>query len=221
MLPIRDHTPSTRVPFVTIGLILLNVIAFWMEFSAADQEAFIRTWALVPANVNPGNPFSLIPFVTSQFLHAGFAHIAFNMWYLWIFGDNVEGRLGHVPYLLFYLIGGVAAALTQYIVDTGSDIPMLGASGAVAGVLGAYWALFPHHRVDTIMPGLYGSATLPAGTVLLFWFVAQLFSGTVAIVGGTAAGGGTAWFAHIGGFVFGWVIAKLFYSGVTTPSIRA
>lgn len=219
MLPIRDHTPSTRFPFVTIGLILANVAAFWAEMSATDLDAFIRTWALVPADVTLSNPMSLIPFVSSQFLHAGFAHIGFNMWYLWIFGDNVEGRLGHIPYLLFYLLAGIAAAASQFFFSIGSTIPMLGASGAVAGVLGAYWALFPHHRVDTILPGLYGSATLPAGVVLLSWFVLQLFSGTASFLENTGAeGGGTAWWAHIGGFVFGWVIAKMFYgkSAVTS-----
>lgn len=209
MLPIRDHTPSERFPFVTIALILANAGVFWLELTAPDTEAFVRTWALTPAAVSLGDPMSLATFVTSQFLHAGFAHIIFNMWYLWIFGDNVEGRLGHLPFLLFYLVSGVAAGLAQFVFSMGSDIPMLGASGAVAGVLGAYWALFPHHRVDTIMPGLWGAATLPAGAVLLFWFVGQLFSGTASVLGGTAAGGGTAWFAHIGGFMFGWVTGKM------------
>lgn len=211
MLPIRDHEPSERFPFVTIGLIAANVLVFLVEVTAPDLEAFVGAWALVPSSVSISEPSSLIPFVTSQFLHAGFAHIAFNMWYLWIFGDNVEGRLGHLPYLLFYLGAGVLAALVQFFFLLGSDIPMLGASGAVAGALGAYWALFSHHRVDAILPigFTYARMTLPAGTVLLFWFVGQLLNGSLSILDAeSAATGGVAWWAHIGGFVFGWVIGQ-------------
>lgn len=208
MLPIRDHTPSERFPFVTIGLILANVWVFYLELSAIDPGLFVRTWALTPSLVSM-DPTSWIPFVSSQFLHGGFAHILFNMWYLWIFGDNIEGRFGHIHYVIFYILAGVAAALSQFVFSIGSDIPMLGASGAVAGVLGAYWALFPHHRIDTMMPGFYGSATLPASIVLFFWFITQLFSGTASVLDGSYTGGGTAWFAHIGGFVFGWIIGKI------------
>jgi len=211
MLPIRDHTPSERFPFVTIGLIILNLIAFYFEFTAPDPDLFVQQWALVPASVSMTDPSTWIQFITSQFLHAGFAHILFNMWYLWIFGDNVEGRFGHLIFLGFYLVSGVAAALAQMMFSAESTIPMLGASGAIAGVLGAYWALFPHHRVDAILPGTMIQTTMPAGAVLLFWFVGQLFSGTVSILDQSYLGGGTAWFAHIGGFVAGWVIAKVFF----------
>ncbi len=210
MLPIRDHEPSYRFPIVTIGIIALNVWVFFRELTSVNLDAFLRTWALVPASVDFGSPASLVPFVTSQFLHAGIAHILFNMWYLWIFGDNIEGRLGHVRYLVFYVVAGIVAGLVQFFFLAGSDIPMLGASGAVAGVLGAYWVLFPHHRVDTLLPsfGFWSRATLPAGAVLLFWFVAQLFSGVGSIASGSAATGGVAWWAHIGGFAFGWIVAR-------------
>lgn len=211
MLPIRDHEPSHRFPFITIGIIALNVFVFFQELAAENLDAFIRQWALIPALVDAGDLFSFMPFVTSQFLHAGIAHILFNMWYLWIFGDNVEGHFGHGRFLGFYLISGVLAALTQFFFLIGSDVPMLGASGAVAGVLGAYWALFPHHRVDTLIPyfGFLSRATLPAGAVLLFWFVSQLFSGVASVVGGSAATAGVAWWAHIGGFVFGWLMGRV------------
>lgn len=209
MIPIRDHEPSARFPFVTIGLIALNIWVFVQEFLAGDVEGFIRTWALVPSAVDLARPASLLPFVTSQFLHAGIAHIAFNLWYLWIFGDNVEGRFGHLRYAVFYVLAGIIAAAVQFFFLVGSDIPMLGASGAVAGVLGAYWVLFPHHRVDTLFPtfGFWTRQTFPASVVLLFWFVGQLFSGVGAVAVGSAATSGVAWWAHIGGFVFGWLVA--------------
>jgi membrane associated rhomboid family serine protease len=145
------------------------------------------------------------------------------MWVLWIFGDNVEGRFGHILFLLFYLAAGVVAALAQLWFIAGMDIPMLGASGAVAGALGAYWALFSHHRVDAVVPlgFAFTTTTLPAGMVLLFWFVGQLFSGTASVVDGSASVGGVAFFAHIGGFVFGWIIAQFFKRRPMQPSLMA
>ena len=210
MLPIRDHAPSHRFPIITIGIITLNVWVFFRELAAPSLQQFIEQWALVPALVDFGDLVTLTPFVTSQFLHAGVAHLLFNMWYLWIFGDNVESHYGHVWFLAFYLIAGIIAGLVQFFFLIGSSIPMLGASGAVAGVLGSYWLLFPHHRVDTLIPsfGFWSRATLPAGVVLLFWFVGQLFSGLGSITVGSAATGGVAWWAHIGGFAFGWLVAR-------------
>ncbi len=209
MLPLRDHEPSERIPIITIGLIIVNASVFFLEITSQNLDAFIATWALVPSH--PSFDFLFLRgFVTSQFLHGGFAHILFNMWYLWIFGDNVEGRFGHLRFLTFYLAAGVVAALAELPFLLGSDIPMLGASGAIAGVLGAYLALFPHHRVDALMPtfiGFWHRATLPASIVLFFWFITQLFSGTAAIV--QQASGGVAWWAHIGGFVFGWLVGNV------------
>ena len=208
MLPIRDHERSHRFPFVTIGIIALNVWVFFQELAAPSLEQFIERWALIPALVDFSDVTSLVPFLTSQFLHAGIAHILFNMWFLWIFGDNVEGHFGHVRFLAFYLSAGIIAGLAQLFFSLGSPIPMLGASGAVAGVLGAYWVLFPRHRVDTLLPFGFGSiTTLPASVVLLFWFAGQLFSG-IGSLGVGAATGGVAWWAHIGGFVFGWLVAR-------------
>lgn len=184
---------------------------FFQELNSPDLEQFIRQWALVPAQLSSSNPASWWNFVTSQFLHAGVAHIVFNMWYLWIFGDNVEAHFGHLRYVFFYIAAGIVAGLAQLFFLTDPTIPMLGASGAVAGVLGAYWALFPHHRIDTFLPvfGWWSRTTLPASAVLLFWFVGQLISGATSFVDGSAATGGVAWWAHIGGFAFGWAIAKL------------
>lgn len=209
MLPIRDHEPSNIFPFMTIAIIAMNVIVFFFEITSPDLEAFISQWALIPSNVDLLNPLSLIPFISSQFLHAGYMHIISNMWFLWIFGDNVEAHFGHFKYLLFYLVSGILAAIVQFFFLIGSDIPMLGASGAVAGVLGAYLALFPRHRVDTLMPGLFFSATLPASFVLLLWFGTQLLNGSAAFVNTPAATGGVAWWAHIGGFAFGWMMGKM------------
>jgi len=139
-------------------------------------------------------------------------HIGSNMWYLWIFGDNVEGRLGHGRFLLFYLAAGIVATAAQLPQLLGTDTPLLGASGAIAGVLGMYLAFFPHHRVDALVPDFFGfwrMMTIPAGVVLGFWFVLQVFSGAGSI---GATGGGVAWFAHIGGFVFGWILGKALHT---------
>ena len=207
MLPLRDHEPSERIPIITIGLIILNTAAFFLEITSPDIDIFIQTWALVPSALHITHPRSFVTFLTSPFLHGGFVHILSNMWYLWIFGDNVEGYFGHGKFLVFYLVTGIVAAAAELPFLLGSDIPMLGASGAIAGVLGAYLALFPHHRVDTLVPtfiGFWTRTTLPASIVLFFWFVIQLFSGTAAIV--QQASGGVAWWAHIGGFVFGWIV---------------
>lgn len=217
MLPLRDHEPSHRTPIVTVTLIILNVIAFFFTMTAPDPEGFIRQWALLASEFGTFTPGEIFTLVTSQFLHAGIMHIAFNMWYLWIFGDNVEARFGHVRFLLFYIASGIVAALAQLWFLWGSDVPMVGASGAIAGVLGAYWALFPRHRVDTILPGIWARATLPAGTVLFLWFALQLLSGTASVANNTSATGGTAWWAHIGGFVFGWLVGRM----VRGPGERA
>ena len=203
MLPLRDHEPSELFPVVTIALIIGNILAFIVEYMSPDLDVFIQAWALVPSVMNP------ITFLTSMFLHGGFMHIASNMWYLWIFGDNVEGRLGHGRFLIFYIAAGLIAAFAELPQLAGSDVPLLGASGAIAGVLGMYLAFFPHHRVDALIPDFFGFwrvMTIPAGLVLGFWFVLQIFSGVGSI---GVSGGGVAWFAHIGGFAFGWILGKI------------
>jgi membrane associated rhomboid family serine protease len=203
MFPIGDDNTSRRTqPVVTYALIALNVLFFFVELSAGD--AFIQTWAFVPSRflANPGGDFLTI--FTSMFMHGGWLHIGGNMLYLWIFGDNVEDRFGHLRYLVFYLLCGMAATFAQMAFSLGSGIPNLGASGAIAGVLGAYLLLFPQRRV-TVMLGS-GVTQMPALVVIGLWFVLQLFSG-IGSIAGSADTGGIAYMAHIGGFIAGVVLA--------------
>lgn len=223
MFPLRDHEAPSRFGFLTYSLIGINILAFLAQLAAPDPHAFIMSWAVTPSALSLGNPGAWITLVTSQFLHGGFLHIAGNMWYLHIFGDNVEDRVGRLGYLALYLSAGVAAALAQVAVEPNSTIPMLGASGAIAGVLGAYLALFPKNRIDTIVPyglGVWGRSTLPAALVLGFWFVLQLFNGTASVVGGQAGMGGVAFWAHAGGFAYGWIVGKLLARGGPPEAIR-
>lgn len=205
MIPLYDTALRRRMPLVTWLLIAANIAIFVYEvgFSPAALERFIRTWGLVPAQLFAHPQAEWVTIVTSMFLHGGWLHILSNMWVLFIFGDNVEERMGGLSYLLFYLLSGVAAALLQSFLLPSSGEPMIGASGAIAGVLGAYLILFPHARVASLVPILFIFTVIqvPATLFLLFWFVSQLFSGWLAI--GGAAGSGIAWWAHVGGFLFG------------------
>jgi membrane associated rhomboid family serine protease len=206
MFPIGDDNSGRRtVPVVTFTLIALNVLVFLVELSGG--EPFIVRWAFVPSRF-AANPIGDAPTIlSSMFMHAGWLHLGGNMLYLWIFGDNVEDRLGHVKFLIFYLLCGVAATFAQMMVDPGSSIPNLGASGAIAGVLGAYILMFPGGRVSV----LQGATVIqvPALVVIGLWFVLQLFSG----VGSLADAGqtdGVAYMAHVGGFVAGVGLAFVF-----------
>lgn len=208
MLPLRDTQPARIFPFLTIAIIVANILVFLMELAAPDIEVFIAQYALIPARIDFLQVSTLAPFITSQFLHGGFLHIASNMWFLWIFGDNVEERLGRLFYVPFYLLAGAVGGLLQYIFISNSTLPMLGASGAVAGVLGAYYAMFPKHNIRTLVPvfGFFTVMNLPASLMLFYWFFTQIFSGVATITTGTFALGGVAWFAHIGGFALGWFV---------------
>jgi rhomboid family protein len=201
MFPISDVIPSRTVPFVTVGLILLNSVVFLHQVLLPDRqlEAFVLQYALVPAW------FSWTSVVTSMFLHGGWLHVIGNMLYLWIFGDNVEDRLGHVRYLFFYLACGCIAALGQVIVNPYSSVPMLGASGAIAGVMGAYFVLYPESRVLTAVFVFifFDVIEIPAIFFLGVWFLMQLLNGVGSLGVSNAAGGGTAFFAHVGGFIAG------------------
>ena len=213
-MPIRDHNPSNKFPFITITLIALNLYVFYLQLTASSIEGFIYQYALVPASIDFKNFDSLYPFITALFLHGGFIHLGSNMLFLWVFGDNIEATLGHIKFLVFYLFAGIIASFTQYLLLTGSDIPQIGASGAIAGVLGAYLILFPKARIDVLIPlGLFPIVTaVPAYLMLLYWFVTQLFSGGASVVAGVAGGGGIAWFAHIGGFLAGVISIRIFSS---------
>lgn len=218
MFPVSDTKTSGHFPFVTVGIIALNVYIFFLQLTSPDIEGFIRQYALVPSLVDFANFSTLLPFITSQFLHGGFLHIIGNMLFLWIFGDNVENRLG-VWYLPFYLTGGVIAGLSQFVLNSSSDIPMLGASGAVAAVLGAYLVWYPKHQVKTLvfLGPVVTFMTFGAPIMLGYWFLTQVLSGTTAIVATSQDQGGVAYFAHIGGFVYGFMVARLFKNS-TLPS---
>jgi len=205
MFPIGDDNTSRRtVPLVTYALIALNVLFFFLEQSGGD--AFIGKWAFVPRRFL-ANPFGdFLTLFTSMFMHAGWVHLGGNMLYLWIFGDNVEDRFGHIKFIIFYLLSGLAATLAQLAFSLGSNVPNLGASGAIAGVLGAYILLFPQGKVRV----LQGQQVIqvPALIVIGIWIVLQFFSG-IGSIGNTAQTGGVAYMAHIGGFVAGLVLTSL------------
>ncbi|MEP6568757.1 MAG: rhomboid family intramembrane serine protease [Acidobacteriota bacterium] len=205
MFPIGDDDSARRTaPVVTYALIALNILFFFVELSGGDP--FIQHWSVVPQRLlaNPGADFPTI--FTSMFMHAGWLHLGGNMLYLWIFGDNVEDSFGHLKFLIFYLLCGIAATLAQLAFSTGSNVPNLGASGAIAGVLGAYILLFPREQVKVLMGR--GVIPVPALVVIGFWIVLQFVSGIGSI--SSAQTGGVAYMAHIGGFLAGVVLTLLF-----------
>jgi membrane associated rhomboid family serine protease len=208
MIPIRDTIPSTRFPAVTIGLICLNAIVFIVEInlSARGLETLFLHWGIVPLRfTHPRLDANYLTFISSMFLHGGWMHIIGNMWSLWIFGDNVEDRMGRMGFLAFYILSGLAAGVGHVVTNPVSPVPTVGASGAIAGVMGAYLLLFPHARVVTIIPIFifFQIVEVPAVIFLGIWFVIQLFSGTVSLATAGANAGGVAWWAHIGGFMVG------------------
>ncbi len=205
MIPLRDHNPTADAPLVTYALIAVNIVVFLYQFSllsAGPQaaEAFVMSFGAVPAHIGAaiGGDYPVLPafapVVTSMFLHGGFMHLIGNMWFLWIFGDNVEDELGHVGYLAFYLACGVMASLAHFMSDPASAIPAIGASGAISGVMGAYLIRFPHARVTTLIPLfiIFTTVELPAALILVYWFAIQFFSGAASF---GAEGGGVAWWA--------------------------
>ena len=207
MLPVGDDNTGRRtVPYVTFGLIAMNVLFFFAELNGG--EALVEQWAFVPRRflANPAGDF--LTLFTSMFMHAGWVHLLSNMLYLWIFGDNVEDRFGHIRFTVFYLVSGLAATAAQLAFSTGSNIPNLGASGAIAGVLGAYILMFPQGKVNVLMGR--GVIPMPALVVIGFWIVLQLFSGIGSFATTTAVEtGGVAYMAHIGGFIAGFVLTFL------------
>jgi membrane associated rhomboid family serine protease len=212
MFPLYDTVRSRQFPLINLTLILANILAFLYELQRdpAALEQFIFTWGLIPARLFSDPETTWPTFFSSMFLHGGWFHIINNMWVLFIFGDNVEARMGKIRYLLFYLLSGVAAGLLQAYILPNSTVPMIGASGAVAGVLGAYLILFPRSRIASLVPILFifTIVEIPAMLFLIFWFVSQLYSGLFAIRGGGESG--IAWWAHIGGFIFGVVMVWFF-----------
>jgi len=229
VIPLSDDPKSRSFPVVTVVLIIINVVVFLYEIGLGGRsEAFVQAFGAVPAeivsgrDVPPAAPFGnvYLTLFTSMFLHGGFLHIASNMIYLWVFGDNVEDAFGHVGYLIFYLVCGLIAGLAQIAIDPTSRIPSIGASGAIAGVLGAYLVIFGSAQVRTLVflgPIIF-LPRIPAMFLIGFWFVTQLISGLGALTDRTQQTGGVAFWAHIGGFVAGVVLALLFRPRVAPAS---
>ena len=202
MIPLRDIIPSRTTPYITVTIIALNVMAWLFELSLPRDvlPVFLQVYGVVPAD------FHLSTLISSMFLHGGWSHIIGNMWYLWIFGDNIEDRLGHGRFIVFYLLCGIAAAMGQIVMDPSSELPTIGASGAIAGVMGAYFVLYPHSRVLTLIPWIFLQVVeLPAIVLLGFWFLMQLFSAGAIAVTASTHGGGVAFAAHVAGFVMGMI----------------
>jgi membrane associated rhomboid family serine protease len=237
MIPLRDDVPSRTVPFVNYALIAINAVLFFFELSLGERlERFVFAAAVVPSLYTGGDGALAIPEILwtsldpslggrvliAMFLHGGWAHLLGNMLYLWIFGDNVEDRMGHFRFLLFYLLCGWAASYAHIWAQPSSPMPSLGASGAIAGVLGAYITLYPSARVLTMIPlGIFlHMARIPAVFFLGFWFLQQFLSGALTLKVATAQSGGVAWWAHIGGFAAGFVLVWIFQSRKRRPPQR-
>jgi membrane associated rhomboid family serine protease len=204
MIPLRDVIPSRTTPYITVSIIVLNSLAWLYEVNLQatrphELEAFLQVYGVVPAN------FHGYTLVTSMFLHGSWMHVLGNMWYLWIFGDNIEDQLGHGRFIIFYLLCGIAAALGQTVMDPTSTLPTIGASGAIAGVMGAYFVLYPRSRVLALVPLIiiWEIIEVPAILLLGFWFLMQLFSAGAIAVTSHTAGGGVAFAAHVAGFLMG------------------
>jgi len=212
MFPLYDTVRSHKFPLINLTLIVVNILAFLYELrmNSPALKDFIFAWGLIPVQFWSQPSSEWLTIFTAMFLHGGWFHIINNMWVLFIFGDNVEARLGGTRYLLFYLLSGTAAGLMQTYILPSSNVPMIGASGAIAGVLGAYLVLFPRSRIASLVPifFIFTLIEIPAFIFLIFWFVSQLYSGLFAIQGGGASG--IAWWAHIGGFIFGLITVSFF-----------
>jgi membrane associated rhomboid family serine protease len=208
MIPLRDVIPSRTTPYITVTIIILNALAWFYELTLPERQlnAFLYVYGVVPAS------FSVPTLITSMFLHGGWMHVIGNMWYLWIFGDNVEDRVGHGRFIVFYLLCGIAAAMGQIAIDPTSTLPTIGASGAIAGVMGAYFLLYPQSRVLTLVTIIFfwEIVELPAIVLLGFWFLMQLFSAGAIAVTASTNGGGVAFMAHVVGFLTGLVGVLVF-----------
>jgi membrane associated rhomboid family serine protease len=226
MFPLRDTIPSKRFPLINFILIGLNIWVFFIELSQGSAvQHFIQTFGFVPARLTHpaafGSSFSfaILTIFTAMFLHGGWIHIIGNMWFLWIFGDNVEDAMGHGRYFIFYLLSGVAATFAQYAINPLSTVPNVGASGAIAGVMAAYVLLYPRAKVITLLIVIIfiDIVEIPAVVFILFWFALQLFSGLAALPSAHMATGGVAYFAHIGGFAAGLILVWFFKEKRRSP----
>ena len=227
MIPLKDMTPRQSFPVMTLAIIGINIAVFIHQITLPGPagDAFIRTYGLVPSHISlalAGRHYTLvqalIPLFTCMFLHGGFLHIIGNMWFLWIFGANVEDRMGPLPYLIFYLICGIGSGVSEVAFSWGSHIPSIGASGAISGVLGAYIVLFPKSRILTLVPLLiiFFLWKIPAAVFIGLWFLMQFVSGVASLH--SLDNGGIAWWAHVGGFLLGMLLVKAFARSVRRPS---
>jgi membrane associated rhomboid family serine protease len=220
MIPVADSVRSRTFPYVNVAIIIANFLVFFYELSLGNEvNQFLRDWGVVPRLItdyfdNPGDHPLRILFtpITAMFIHGGWFHILGNMTFLWVFGDNVEDALGHVGYLLFYLLAGVAAATAQIWVDSSSYLPMVGASGAIAGVLAAYVVLYPRATIAAVIFPIFWAIPIPAFVLIGLWFFMQLLYGAAAIGTAVGASEGVAWWAHIGGFLAGLLLVWMFRS---------
>lgn len=211
MFPLHDNIPLKRTPLITWGLIIANAV-FFLEELYYGQD-FIYQYALIPSHSSFTSLEGILPFFTSMFLHGGWFHLLSNLWFLRIFGDNVESYFGKIRYLAFYIIAGGGASFIQYLFGMNSTTPMLGASGAIAGVLGAYLVFFPKAKITSLFPIFFYITfiDIPAAFYLPYWFIIQFFSGVGQIASGTlATSGGVAFFAHAGGFAIGYIAARFY-----------
>ncbi len=213
MIPLRDTISSRTFPVVTIGLIITNLLIFFWEISSGPNlQQLLFTYGLMPKKYFLVSHLDRYPpLFTFMFLHGGWIHVLGNMWYLWIFGDNVEDAMGHRRFLLFYILCGITAGFTHIYTHPSSPLPTIGASGAVSGVMGGYFVLFPYARITTLLPIFFfiSIVQIPAIFFLFFWFMIQFFNGTFSIVSPHAFGG-VAWWAHIGGFIWGIILVLIF-----------
>jgi membrane associated rhomboid family serine protease len=217
MIPFRDDIPARRYPVITVLLIIANIGVFLYQLSLPPSAAaaFVERFGMVPGELTgivtlPSGP-ALLGVFTSMFLHGGWFHLIGNLWYLWLFGDNVEDRMGHFRFLAFYLVSGVAAAAVHVLSDPGGTVPAIGASGAISGVLGAYLVFYPFARILTLVPlfFVWPVVELPAMLVLGSWFVVQILNGAAAFSISNGTTGGVAWWAHVGGFAAGMILARV------------
>ena len=219
MIPIRDDVPASRVPVVTFGIIAVNVLVFLRELSLGSHlEDLMVSYAIIPARYTVPDvaqlftvPQQVFALFSSMFLHGGWIHLLGNMWTLWIFGDNVEDRLGRARYISLYLASGIAAALLHIFTNAGSVVPTIGASGAIAGVMGAYFRFYPFARIETLVPPFFFGPlfVLPAILFLGWWFLLQFFNGALSLHASDRGFSGVAWWAHVGGFLFGFSVCLL------------
>lgn len=208
MIPLYDTKSLGKFPFWVFLIILINIYVFYLEISVTDIESFILRYSLIPSLVDFSSLQTLFPFISSQFIHGGFLHIVSNMLFLWVFGRNVEAKIGFISFPFVYLVSGLAGGLAHYLLSPASNIPTLGASGAIAGILGMYYLFFPGHKIKTLVFILIFITVLeiPAWVMLFYWFLTQVLSASFDLAGG-AAEGGIAYTAHIAGFLSGIVLS--------------